>query len=143
MRLRLVLSSTPCILIRCKCLSSKSSVLHTTYAVFEDKTDGKYLVNESNCSCKKGEHFCSHLIGFLYLVNTMQQAQQMNPPHSQQDFEKFYRVNPLCVQSKLMLIENAIIPDSFQQQTSQRKRQLKRRLYDEDNITELDENDVL
>jgi hypothetical protein len=73
---------TPCVLIRCKCLSSKSSVLHTTYAVFEDKPDGKYLVDESNCSCKKGEHFCSHLIGFLYLVNTMQQALQLNTPHS-------------------------------------------------------------
>jgi len=51
-----------CILICCDCLSSKSSLMHTVYAVFEDKVAGNYKIDESSCSCKKGEYFCSHSI---------------------------------------------------------------------------------
>jgi hypothetical protein len=60
----------PCVVMSCKCMSSKSSVLHTVYAVFEDKPNGDYLKELSSCSCKKGEEFCSHSIGFLYLMHT-------------------------------------------------------------------------
>lgn len=119
---------SPCMLIRGKCLSSKSSVMHTVYAVFEDEPNGKYSVDLSSCSCKKGEHFCSHLIGFLYIIHVIQKGLQIDDPHTQDDFERFYRVNPLCVQSCLMLIENVIVPDTFRQQQSQQNR-MKRKLF--------------
>ncbi len=64
---------TDAVLICCDCLSSKTKVMHTVYAVFKDKPGGKYLVNNSTCSCKKGELFCSHSIGFLFVMATMQQ----------------------------------------------------------------------
>lgn len=40
------------------------------------------------------------------------------------------------MQSKLMLIENSIIPDSFRHQASQRNRQMKRKLFDDDDEDE-------
>ena len=79
---------TPCIMLMCKCLSSKSSVMHQVTAVFEDKPNGKYRVEESNCSCKKGEHFCSHSIGFLYLLSVVQKLTSMDPPQTQEQFEE-------------------------------------------------------
>ena len=82
-------------------------------------SNGKYRVDESNCSCNKGEHFCSHLIGLLFLLNTMQQAMKLDPPHSEEQFEQFYRVSPNCVQSCPMLIENAALGDGFKQERSQ------------------------
>ena len=57
---------TPCIMFSCKCMSSKSSVMYAITAIFEDATDGRYRLDVSKCSCRKGEYFCSHLIGFLY-----------------------------------------------------------------------------
>ena len=57
-----------------ECLSSKTSVIHTVYAVFEDKEFGKFMRDLSSCSCKKGSLFCSHCIGFLYIVSVIQNA---------------------------------------------------------------------
>ena len=65
-------NGAPCILICINCLSSKTSVMHTVYAVFEDKPNGRYLLDLSSCSCKKGEWFCSHSIGFLHLISIIQ-----------------------------------------------------------------------
>lgn len=109
---------TECILICCQCLSSKTSVIHTIYAVFEDKPGGQYLLELSSCSCKKGEHFCSHSIGFLHVMAVLQQAAT-----SQEQFEKSYRINPQLIQNVLMLIENVVVADKFQQQNAQQKRQ--------------------
>ena len=39
-------------------------------------------------AAKKGEHFCSHSLGFQICI-------------TQEEFDKFYRVNPLCVQATL------------------------------------------
>lgn len=111
---------TPCIMLMCKCLSSKSSVMHQVTAVFEDEPNGKYRVEESNCSCMKGEHFCSHSIGFLYLLSVVQKLTSMDPPQTQEQFEDHYRVNPKCVQSSLMLIENIALVEKFLQSKSQR-----------------------
>jgi len=74
-----------CVLVVCECLSSKTNVVHKTYAVFEDKPDGEYQIDLSSCTCKKGEYFCSHLIGFLYLVSIFQHKVQ-----TQSDFENAY-----------------------------------------------------
>ena len=104
----------------CECLSSKKSVVHHLYAVFEDKPGGKYSRKLSSCSCKKGELFCSHLIGFLYVVSTLQRVDQ-----SQDDFESNYKVSPDLIKAVPMLIENQVVPDRFNQQTAQRKRQRK------------------
>ena len=111
-----------CVLVVCECLSSKTSVVHKVYAVFEDKPDGKYQIDLSSCSCKKGEYFCSHLIGFLYLVSTIQEKVQC-----QDDIEQFYPLSPLLIQGVLMLIENAVVRDRYRKQNEQRMRQ-KRRL---------------
>ena len=49
-----VLSKNNCedwILISCDWLSSKSSSMHTVYAIFEDKVAGNYKIDESSCSC--------------------------------------------------------------------------------------------
>lgn len=105
-----------CVLICCDCLSSKSSTFHTVYAVFEDEEGGKYQLDASSCSCKKGEYFCSHSIGFLYVMRLLQHWPQT-------EVKKNYRVNPKLIQSELMLIENSLIGDKFKQQNSQRKRQ--------------------
>mmetsp|Transcript_22307 Transcript_22307/g.36684 ORF Transcript_22307/g.36684 Transcript_22307/m.36684 type:complete len:659 (+) Transcript_22307:219-2195(+) len=105
-----------CILICCECLSSKSNTMHTVYAVFEDKDDGKYILDASSCSCKKGEYFCSHSIGFLYVTRLIQ-------VHSLAAVKLYYRVSPKLVQSNLVLIENALLGDKFKQQNSRRKRQ--------------------
>ena len=51
---------SPHILVTCDCLSSTTSVMHTLYAVFEDKGSREYVVDLSSCSCKKGELFYSH-----------------------------------------------------------------------------------
>ena len=107
-----------CVLVVCECLSSKTSVVHKTYAVFEDKPDGKYQIDLSSCTCKKGEYFCSHLIGFLYLVSIFQQK-----VGTQSDFENSYQVSPLLLQGGLMLIENAVVSDRFRKQNGQRTRQ--------------------
>lgn len=72
-----LIDGTPCVLMECKCLSSKFSIMHTTYAVFELKPEGKYLMDDLTAAEKKESTF-----GFLYLANMMQQAQQLNPPHS-------------------------------------------------------------
>ena len=122
------IDGTPCIMISCKCMSSKSSVMHSIAAIFEDTEEGKYRVEESNCSCKKGEHFCSHLIGFLHMIACMQQAMNLDPPHSQEQFEQFYRVNPKCVQSGLMLIENTVLFDKFQRELTQGMRRKRQRM---------------
>ena len=108
----------PCVLACINCLSSKTSVMHTVYAVFEDKPGGSYKVDLSSCSCKKGEWFCSHSIGFLYLVGIIQRCIV-----SEAQLLENYRINPLLVQGSLMLIENVVIKDSFKSQRSQRKRQ--------------------
>lgn len=104
-----------CVLICCSCLSSKSGTMHTVYAVFEDTPDGKYLIDASSCSCKKGEHFCSHSIGFLYMVRVIQD-------NTLDTVKENYRPNPKLVQDNLMLIENAVVGDKFKQQNAQRKR---------------------
>lgn len=111
---------TKTILMCCECLSSKTSVVHTVYAVFEDKPDGKYRRDLSSCSCKKGELFCSHSIGLLYLVAILQQSVE-----DIAEFEEYYRVNPVLVQGVIMLIENTVVVDRFNAQNAQRKRQKK------------------
>ena len=105
-----------CILICCDCLSSKSSSINTVYALFEDKVAGKYKMDESSCSCKKGEYFCSHSIGFLYMIGLFQKFTFAS-------VKQFYQPSPKLIQSNLMLIENALIGDKFKQQNAQRKRQ--------------------
>ena len=109
---------TNCKMLCCECLSSKTGVVHHLYAVFEDKPGGKYIRKISSCSCKKGELFCSHLIGFLYVVAVLQQAAE-----SQDDFEANYKVSPKLLEGEPMLIENTVVVDRFNQQTAQRKRQ--------------------
>lgn len=79
---------TECVLICCDCLSSKTKFMHCIYAVFKDRTDGEYLVSHSSCSCKKGEHFCSHSIGFMFIMALLQQKVK-----SQKDLVKYYRKN--------------------------------------------------
>ena len=91
--------------------------MHSIYAVFEDRVDGKYLVSHSSCSCKKGEHFCSHSIGFMFIMALLQQKVK-----SQEDLVKYYRKNASLIQGELMLVENATIRDKFRQHDSQRKR---------------------
>ena len=92
--------------------------MHTVYAVFEDKPGGKYCMELSSCSCKKGAHFCSHSIGFLHIAAILQQLVE-----SESEFENYYRVNPLLIQGVLMLIENAVAMDTYRKQNAQRKRQ--------------------
>lgn len=117
---------TECILLTCKCLSSlKSGVVHTVFAVFEDKQNGSYLRGLSSCSCKKGSHFCSHSVGFLYLISTMQIKSE-----TQELFERYYVSNPLLKEAALMPIECSVIFDKFQQQSAQSKRQSKRQRQD-------------
>lgn len=109
---------TKCVLLCCDCLSSKTSVVHTVYAVFEDRKDGVYLLDLSSCSCKKGGYFCSHSIGFLHFLSIVQQRNL-----SREEFESNYKVNPKFITGVLMLIENAVAPDKFKRESAQRKRQ--------------------
>ncbi len=109
---------TPCILLCINCLSSKTSVMHTVYSVFEDKPDGRYILDVSSCSCKKGEWFCSHSIAFLYLVGIVQRCVE-----TESQLLENYCNNPLLVQGVLMLIENIVVTDKFKYQWSQRKQQ--------------------
>ena len=92
--------------------------MHTVYAVFEDAPGGRYMLDVSSCSCKKGKWFCSHSIGFLHLLGVVQRRN-----YTEEEIIQNYRVNPLLVQGALMLIENVVLADSFKQQKSQRKRQ--------------------
>ena len=101
-------NGVPCILVCVNCLSSKTSVMHTVYAVFEDAPGGRYMLDLSSCSCKKGEWFCSHSIGFLYLVGVVQRCVE-----SETQLEKNFRINPLLVQGALLLIENVVVKDAF------------------------------
>ena len=66
--------------------------------------------------------FCLYLIGFLYLVSTIQEKVQC-----QDDIEKFYQVSPLLIQGVLMLIENAVVRDRYRKQNDQRARQKRHR----------------
>ena len=47
------------------------------------------MVNLSRCSCKKGQYFCFHLIGFLYLVGIVQ-----NHASNEEEFINTYPVQP-------------------------------------------------
>eukprot|EP00957_Ditylum_brightwellii_P143714 10949225-Ditylum_brightwellii.AAC.1 len=100
---------TKYILLCCPCLSSKSNVIHTVYVVFEDKLTGKYLQKLSSCSCKRRAIFCSHSIGLLNTIIAILQQRD----HLQYAFETNYRVSPLILQGVPMLIENAVMPDTF------------------------------
>jgi len=91
--------------------------MHTVYAVFEDAPGGRYMLDVSSCSCKKGEWFCSHSIGFLHMLGIIQRRN-----YSEEELLRNYRTNPLLIQGVLMLIENVILADSFKKQKSQRKR---------------------
>ena len=52
---------------------------------------------------------------------------EIDPPHSQEQFECFFRVNPKCVQSSLVLIENTALLDKFQREVSRGVRRKKQR----------------
>ena len=110
-------NGAPCILFCVNCLSSKTSVMHTVYAVFEDKPGGCYKLDLSSCSCKKGEWFCSHSIGFLHLLGIIQRRIE-----TEDQLLQNYRANPLLLKGSLMLIENVLVADVFKQQKAQRKR---------------------
>ena len=106
-----------------ECLSSsKTSIIHSVYAVFEDKECGKFMRNLSSCSCKKGS--CSHCIGFLYVVSVIQNIMAVT---SKEVFEKAYRVSPQLLAKVPMLIKNVCAADRFNCLVSQRKQQRKSR----------------
>ena len=111
-------TGVPCILFTVECLSSKTSVIHTVYAVFEDREGGKFMRDLSSCSCKKGSLFCSHCIGFLYVVAIIQ-----NTVPSEEEFESTYRASPQVLAAVPMMIENVCAADRFNSSSSQRKRQ--------------------
>lgn len=115
---------SPCFLICCECLSSRTKTIHTVYAIFEDKPNGQYLLEHSSCSCKKGELFCSHSIGFLFVLRVLQ-----HKAHSQAQFRDVYPVNPMIVQNSLMLLELVTMIDRFNTSRAQTKRQ--KRKYEE------------
>ena len=108
---------TPCVLFCINCLSSKTSVLHTVYAVFKDKLDGKYMLDLSSCSCKKGQWFCSHSIGFLYIMAIIQQKVT-----TEKEFASKYCINPALITGVLMLMKNMLVSDTFRRQKAHRKR---------------------
>jgi len=119
-------TSIPCILCTIECLSSKTSVIHTIYAVFEDKDGGRFMRDLSSCSCKKGSLFCSHCIGFLYLISIVQccvPAVQVSGVSPERNFESNYRVSPQVSAAVPMMIENVCAIDAFNRSVSQRKRQ--------------------
>ena len=59
---------TPCIMFPYKCMSSKSSVMYAITAIFEDATNGRYRVDESNCSCKESTFV---RINLVFCINAM------------------------------------------------------------------------
>lgn len=107
----------PCILFCIDCLSSKKKVIHQVYAVFEDKPGGKYLVDHSCCSSKKGSYFCLHLVGFLHMMSIMQQLVD-----DQEEFHNTYPTNPHLLHSQPLLIKFLHVPEKFKCEQSQRKR---------------------
>ena len=56
---------TPCIMFSYKCMSSKSSVMYAITAIFEDATNGRYRVDESNCSCKESTFVRINLVSCI------------------------------------------------------------------------------
>ena len=107
-----------CVLMCCDCLSSTTKVIHKIYAIFEDKTNGKFLLKISSCSCKNGPYFCSHSIGFLFTISILQRLNS-----SIREFTDSYRINPQYIQGELMLVENYINFDRYKAFESQSKRQ--------------------
>lgn len=112
---------TKCILFRFDCLSSRTSVIHQVYAVFEDKKDGKYMINLSSCSCKKGQYFCSHLIGFLHIVGIVQNHNIT----SEEEFARTYPTRPELIYDEPIRIELNILRDMYRREQAQSKRQRK------------------
>ena len=110
-----------CILFNVDCISSTTRFVHKVYAVFESCDGGEFLRSLSSCSCKKGEHFCSHAVGFLYVVGIVQSWIS-----TEEEFVKNYRINPDYTAAVPMLIENVIAVDSFNQQREQRKRRTRK-----------------
>ena len=90
--------------------------MHTVYAIFEDKVAGNYKINESSCSCKKWEYFCSPSIGFFYMIGLFQKFIFAS-------VKQVYQPSPTLIQSNLLLIENAWIEDKFKQQNAKIKQQ--------------------
>ena len=80
----------------------------------------------SSCSCKKGSLFCSHCIGFLYLISIVQccvPSANVSGVSPERIFESNYRVSPQVSAAVPMLIENVCAIDAFNRSVSQRKRQ--------------------
>ena len=111
-------SKEQCILLRLDCLSSKKTTIHQLYAVFEDKPGGTFLMDLSVCSCRKGQFFCSHMIGLLHLLHILQSL-----TISQDIFENTYPISPKLVHKEPLPIELTVLTDQFHRQKSQTKRQ--------------------
>ena len=65
----------------------------------------------------KGGHFCSHMIGLLYLLQMLQEEVD-----DQGLFEQVYKVNPKLVHDELILVETLLLKCKWNRQKSQRKR---------------------
>jgi len=115
-------NGSKCILFRFDCLSSRTKVIHQVYAVFEDKKDGEYMIKLSSCSCKKGQYFCSHLIGFLHIIGIV----QTHKINSEKELERLYPTKPELIYKEPIRIELNILKDMHRREEAQSKRQSKR-----------------
>lgn len=106
------------VLLRCYCLSSERSVIHSVHACFEDAEDGEVVIApHSTCSCEDGDLFCSHLLGLLLVMRLMHKWDG-----SLTEFITKYPDDPKRVQSEPMLVENMTAMDHFKRGLGQRKR---------------------
>ena len=116
------IDGSKCIMFRVECLGSKKTrLIHMVHAVFEDKQGGVFLLSPySTCSCDDGALFCSHMLGFLYLLGLIQDEP------SQAAFEKWYKADQELLLAKGALIEALTAMDKFNREVAQSNRQSKR-----------------
>ena len=124
MNVKSKIDGSPCVLVCVECLSSiKTKVIHTVHAVFEDKDGGRFLISPySTCSCDDGALFCSHMLGFLYLLQLVQDES------SQEAFECWYVARQELVLATGALLETLVMMDKFNAQVAQSKRQASRNI---------------
>lgn len=126
------INDSPCILLCVECLGSKKTwhtvngktvkLIHTVHAVFEDKPGGRFLLSPySTCSCDQGALFCSHMLGFLYLLGLAQDEP------SQDAFEKWYVARQELLLAAGALAETVVMMDKFKREIAQSARQAKRK----------------